>query len=148
MQASMMSRHLPTLHETGPAGLVSPLAAGCRVAWPGLAWHRSLRPGKGALVLTGTSGSNQGVHCTQEEGKQVWDVSSRTLQSGCLTTALYCLEASRGRILKERCDQSHGESCQVSGVPKGNLLTVLRNGSASRATRSCEQGHCILGSVL
>ena len=48
---------------------------------------------------------NHNVHCAQEEVKP--GLGPR--RPGCLTTALYCLEASRGRLWRE----SNEESCKV-----------------------------------
>lgn len=49
--------------------------------------------------------ANHNAHCAQEEVKP--GLGPRW--PGCLTTALYCLEASRGRLWRESSD----ESCKV-----------------------------------
>lgn len=98
---------LKILHKIGSVALTFPLAIGCSMAWQGT--HCCPQLGKGTPRSEGDLWSlHHTVHETQEEVKPgMQDIGSQTSQSRCLTTALCCLEASRGRILRERNDRSH-----------------------------------------
>lgn len=143
MNAGIHDEQIPRkiLHKMGSVALIFfSLATGYDMSCHGTApcsWGKAcLGPGGDIWV------AHHSVHYTQEEG----DLGLGPRQSD--STALYCLQAPRGSISKERNDRRRRKSRNVCCVPKPDLLIVLRNGKGSRAADSWEPDPSVLGSAL